>query len=360
MLILAIKALIVLLGISIDPTILGNTFTADPPRENIIYIFLLLAIIATALSQYYNIKKLTTALVSSYVFFSFLHPNAFVFLPMLFFDLATHFPFKYTIFLPLIFIVTSDGNIQITLFRTLVGIVSLILAYLFLKVAELDVVNKEIRDTNESQKIILTLKNQKLLERQNDEIHMTKLQERNRIARDIHDTIGHSLSRALLQTGAISAINQNEEMNPAIDALKETLSLSMNSIRNSIHDLKDDSIDLKTSMAKILEETEFKTSFSYDVEGELPNDIKNCFLIVLKESITNTRRHSDATRITVTVAEHPAIYQLLVADNGTKEPGQTDHGIGLQNINERVSELDGYCRMSYQGGFRTFITIPKE
>ena len=351
MLILAIKALIVLLGISVTPAIFGNTLT---------YIFLLLAITATALSQYYNIKKLTIVLVGSYTFFSVYHPNALVFLPMLFFDLAKHFPFKYTIFLSLIFIVTGEGNMQITLFRILVGIVALVLAYLFSRVAELDVVNKEIRDTNESQKIILTMKNQKLLERQNDEIHMTKLQERNRIARDIHDTIGHSLSRALLQTGALSAINQNEAMDPAIAALKETLSSSMNSIRNSIHDLKDDSIDLKSSMKKILNESGFETSFSYDVDNEFPNDVKNCFLIVLKESITNTRKHSDATQITVTVAEHPAIYQLLVTDNGTKKPSQTGYGIGLQNINERISELDGYCRMNFQGGFRTFITIPKK
>jgi signal transduction histidine kinase len=76
--------------------------------------------------------------------------------------------------------------------------------------------------------------------------------------------------------------------------------------------------------------------------------------------MTNTRRHSDATQMTVTVAEHPAIYQFLVADNGTKAPAETGHGIGLQNIRERINELDGYCRMNYQGGFRIFITIPKK
>ena len=351
MLTLAIKALLILLVVLFSPAILGDTFT---------FIFLLLAITATSLCQYYNIKKLTIALVGSYAFLSLFYPPAFVFLPVLFFDLATHLPLKYTIFLPLVFIVTGGENIETTFFLVLVGLVALALAYLFSRVAELNVINKEILNANASQKIILTMKNQKLLERQNDEIHMTRLQERNRIARDIHDTIGHSLSRALLQTGALRAINQNEELNPAIDALKETLTNSMNSIRKGVHDLKDDSIDLKSSMAKILEESGFKTSFSYDVDNEIPNAVKNCFLIVLKESITNTRKHSDATRITVKVAEHPAIYQLLVADNGTKEPVQTEHGIGLQNINERINELDGYCRMSYKGGFRTFITIPKK
>ena len=352
MLILAIKLLIISLGISNSPTtILEDTFTL---------IFLLLAITLTALNQYYNNKKSTIVLVGSYAASSLFYPPAFVFLPMLFFDLATFLPLKYTIFLPLIFIFTSGKDAETTFLLILVGLASLLLAYLFLRVAELDVVNQEILDANASQKIILTMKNQKLLDAQNDEIHMTRLQERNRIARDIHDTIGHLLSRALLQTGALRAINQSDKLNPAIDALKETLTNSMNSIRNSIHDLKDDSIDLKSSMAQILEESGFKISFSFDVDNEIPNAVKNTFLIVLKESITNTRKHSDATRITVTVVEHPAIYQLLVADNGTKEPVQTGHGIGLQNINERINELNGYCRMSYQGGFRTFITIPKK
>jgi len=351
MLTLAIKTLIILLIFSITPTFTEDTTT---------YIFLLLAVTITAFCQYYQIKKLTIALVSSYVAISLLHPLALRFLPLLFFDLALHLPLKHTILLPLIFIITIGANAQTALFHVLIGLISLALAHLLLRVRELDIINNEIRDDNESQKIILTMKNQKLLERQNDEIHMTKLQERNRIARDIHDTIGHSLSRALLQTGALSAINQNEALTPAIEALKETLTSSMNSIRKGVHDLKDDSIDLKSSMSQILEESGFKTSFSYDVDNELPNTVKNCFLIVLKESITNTRKHSNATRITVTVVEHPIIYQLLLADNGTKKPAQTQHGIGLQNINERIKELDGYCRMSFQGGFRTFITIPKK
>ena len=351
MLKLAIKTLIILLAISSTPTLLTDAFT---------FIFLLLVITITSLCQYYNVKKLTFVLIGSYALISLFYPQALMFLPVLFFDLAIHLPSKYTIFLPLVFIVVSDGDMQTTFFRILTGMIALLLSYMSARIGTLDSVNKEIRDTNASQKIILTMKNQELLERQNDAIHMTKLQERNRIARDIHDTIGHSLSRALLQTGALSAINQDAGMQLAIDTLKETLTNSMNSIRNSIHDLKDEGIDLKSAVSQILDESGFKTSLNYDVDNVIPHAIKSCFLIVLKESITNTRKHSDATRITVTIVEHPAMYQFLVADNGTKTPVSTGRGIGLQNIGERINELDGYCRMSSQGGFRTFITIPKK
>lgn len=350
MLTLIFKALIILLSISSTSIILTDAFT---------FIFLLLAITTTALCQYYSIKKLTLSLVVIYIVISLFYPAASLFLPVLFFDVATHLPLKHTIFLPLVFIITNNENMQTISFQILVGLVALVLAYLLSQVMELDTVNKEIRDANAEQQIVLMMKNQKLLERQSDALHMTKLQERNRIARDIHDTIGHSLSRALLQIGALSAINKNALMQAEIDALKETLTHSMNAIRNGVHDLKDDSIDLKSSISQILKDSGFRISFNYDVENEIPSAVKNCFLIVLKESLTNTRKHSDANKIIVRIAEHPAIYQFLVADNGTKEPLPTGHGIGLQNIHERINELNGYCRMNYQGGFRTFITIPK-
>ena len=351
MLILAIKTLIVLLAVASTPTMFSDTT---------MFIFLLLSISITAFNQYYHIKNLTLILVGCYILISLFYPPAIVFLPILLFDTATHLSYKYTLFFPLIFIIISSEDTSKTFFHILIGLTALLLSHMFTHTTELDRINKETRDINASQKITLMSKNQKPLERQNDEIHLTKLKERNRIARDIHDTIGHSLSRALLQTGALHAMNQDSTIKPAIEALKETLTSSMNSIRNSIHDLKDDSIDLKLAISQILLESNFETSFNYDVDNEVSNAIKNCFLIVLKESLTNTRKHSDATSVAVTVAEHPAIYQFLIIDNGSKAPTSSEDGIGLKNINERINELSGYCRINYQDGFKIFITIPKK
>ena len=326
-------------------------------RDTPIVIFLLLVIAATALSQYYNDRKLTFVLVGSYAIISLFYPPALVFLSVLFIDIATHLPSRYTFFLPLIFLITNN---EYMFFHILVGLTALVLAHMLTRLAEVDVANKAIRDTNALQKKSLIMKNQEIIVRRADEINMAKLKERNRIARDIHDTVGHYLSRALLQTGALSAINQNEAMQLAIDDLKITLTNSMNSVRDGVHDLKDDSIDLQAAVASILDESGFKTSFIYDAPGTVVSVVKNCFLVVLKESITNTRKHSDATEISVRIVEHPAMYQFLVADNGTQEPKTASHGIGLQNIQERISELNGYCRINYQEGFRIFLTIPKE
>lgn len=350
MLHLAIKILIILLGI------LGTRANiTDVPT----FIFLLIAVTITGINQYYQNKKLTLFLTALYSIIALFFTQIQLFLPILLFDLVAHLPKKTTFFMPFIFLISITDNHQNSILLLFLSFLTLTLAHLTNAIEKLEIINKDIQDANASQKKSLTLKNQLLLESQGDALHMTKLQERNRIARDIHDTIGHSLSRALLQTGALSAINQNDSLTDAIDDLKITLTDAMNAIRNSIHDLKDEALDLKSAITDILNESGYKTSFSYDLTTELSNEIKNTILIILKESLTNTRKHSDATHITVTIIEHPAIYQFLVADNGKSEPTQTSHGIGLKNIQERISELGGYCRMSYDSGFKTFITIPR-
>ena len=348
MLKLAMKVLIIFIGLL--------TFTDAEYMTNApILVTLLTGITLSAFSQYYDNPKLNLGAATAYLIICIFLPSGLPFLPIFFFDIVPHIETKFLFLMPAIFVVTGQLNVQLLLTSTAI----LMLAWMLELNQNLDVANKEIRDTNTSQKIILTSKNQKLLEQQNDMLHMTKLQERNRIARDIHDIIGHSLSRALLQTGALAAINQDPNLKSAIEELKVNLTDSMNQVRNSIHDLKDDSVDLKVAVTEILAASGFKTILNYDVENSVPNTVKNCFLIVLKESVTNTSKHSDATKLTLTIAEHPVMYQFLLVDNGTVPPPETGHGIGLQNIHERVSELGGYSRLGYQNGFRTFITIPK-
>ena len=86
---------------------------------------------------------------------------------------------------------------------------------------------------------------------------MATLKERNRIARDIHDNVGHLLSRSILQIGAAIIINKNEELNLNLNLIKDTLNEAMNSIRNSVHDLHDDSIDLQIEIQKLINNFSF-------------------------------------------------------------------------------------------------------
>ena len=69
---------------------------------------------------------------------------------------------------------------------------------------------------------------------------MATLKERNRIAREIHDNVGHMLSRAILQMGALSTVYEEEPLHGQLLKVNDTLNLAMNNIRESVHDLHDD------------------------------------------------------------------------------------------------------------------------
>ena len=87
---------------------------------------------------------------------------------------------------------------------------------------------KDLTDNAKEISLHLEQKNKELLEKQDYEIQVATLNERNRIAREIHDSVGHLLSRSILQLGALKAVHRQEpELNAQLDTLKSTLSQAM-------------------------------------------------------------------------------------------------------------------------------------
>jgi len=217
-----------------------------------------------------------------------------------------------------------------------------------------------LRNSAKEFSLQLENKNKELLEKQDYEIHLATLNERNRIARDIHDNIGHLLSNSLLQTGALMATCKDQALYQKLETLKNTLSQGMNSIRESIHDLHDESIDLYTEAADLVKNFQFcEISLDYDIESNPANNVKYALLTVLKEALSNISKHSNATGAKVTLREHPALYQLIIKDNGTKK-GNASEGIGLKSIVQRVNALQGIVNISDGNGFTVFISLRGE
>ncbi len=224
-----------------------------------------------------------------------------------------------------------------------------------------------LRDTSVERELSLQEANRKVLENQNDQIYIATLRERNRIAREIHDNVGHMLSRSILQTGALLAICKDEVLTPHLSALKDTLNLAMDNIRNSVHDLRDESIDLQSALQGITDSFTFcPVLLQCDISRHISQNIKYCFLAIAKEALHNIIKHSNATRVRITAKEHPAFYQLLIEDNGNPvKPAQDFHeipvdGMGIQNMRDRVEALHGILHISREHGFLIFISIPKQ
>lgn len=223
---------------------------------------------------------------------------------------------------------------------------------------------KTLRDTATENSITLKKQNQELIKINYENLHFTTLNERNRIAREIHDNVGHMLSRSILQLGALQIICKDDALKPHLETLKNTLDDAMNNIRNSVHDLHDDVIHLDTAIHDLIQKFDFcPITFTYHITSDIPKDVKYCFITVIKESLTNIMKHSNATQATITIKEHFAFYQLIVQDNGSNINSNTldenVSGIGLTSMKERVNMIQGNIHISSESGFRIFITIPK-
>lgn len=220
-----------------------------------------------------------------------------------------------------------------------------------------------LRDNSVEKEMMLKESTRHLVDSQNDQIYIATLKERNRIAREIHDNVGHMLSRSILQVGALLAICTDDTSKPHLTTLKETLDLAMNNIRNSVHDLHDESIDLQNALQGLVDSFTFcPVHFQCDISKQIPKNVKYCFLAITKEGMNNIMRHSNASRVTLTVKEHPAFYQLLIEDNGTTSlhsDNVSDTGMGISNMKERAEALHGILHISTENGFRIFVSIPK-
>ncbi len=217
----------------------------------------------------------------------------------------------------------------------------------------------KLRDSDTEEKLSLQEQAQTLIENQDAEIKIATLQERTRIAREIHDNVGHLLSRSILQVGAMLTVKKDDE---SLLLLKESLDAAMQGIRSSVHDLRDDALDLETSAKQLLGDyTSYQTYFEYDIAPELPVAITYCFLTIMKEALANITKHSNADTIRISMKEYTSLYSLSIADNGTNSSiPENSTGMGLENMQARVTSLKGTIRFSTQNGFHIFVSIPKD
>ena len=148
--------------------------------------------------------------------------------------------------------------------------------------------------------------------KQDYEIYAATLKERNRIAREIHDNVGHLLSRSILITGTAKALNASDALSPVLDNLDHSLNQAMTSIRSSVHDLHDESLNLKEAAESLTSDFTFcPVTLNYDMGFEVPREIKYCFISIVKEALSNVARHSNATLVQITHAGTPCTVSAL-------------------------------------------------
>ncbi len=248
----------------------------------------------------------------------------------------------------------------IIIIELMVSVVAVMFNYYSCKVIQLNTDINQIRDNSKELNMALKSKNMYLIEKQDIEVYNATLKERNRIAREIHDNVGHMLTRSLLQTVAVITVNKQENLTPVLVGIKDTLDSAMTSIRSSVHNLYDESIDLDNTISNILKEMDnYDIDYEYDITNDIPRNIKYCIISVIKEATANIVKHSNANKVNIVLREHTAFYQMLIKDNGQCVNSGDGTGIGLENIRSRVESLNGIINIDNKNGFKIFISIPK-
>ena len=196
---------------------------------------------------------------------------------------------------------------------------------------------------------------------------MAHLSERTRIARDIHDNVGHQLTRAIMQVQAGRVVAQSkgdQSTERILDDVGKTLNEAMTTIRRSVHDLEDEGTDFASQMEDASSEASMgrlKVDLNNGIETA-PAPVCRCLATIVREALTNTVRHSSAKSAQVILRDLPAFWQMVVQDDGGSQQSQPDsRGMGLADMEARARALGGTANSGpNRQGWKVFISLPKE
>ncbi|MCJ7691342.1 MAG: histidine kinase [Clostridiaceae bacterium] len=322
----------------------------------------ILALTISSLNSYYESIYFHILSFSIYCILCVFFSNLLLFLPLIFYDVILN-KHQYIYVFALIPIISSIGYVDdISILITCSFIALTILLNLRTSsTSKLKFEYINFRDKSSELSSLLEEQNATLISNKDYAINLATLSERNRIAREIHDNLGHILSRCLLQIGALIVVNKDSNMKESLDGVKDTISQGMDSVRTSVHNLHDDSIDLHDQIYRITKEFSFCTiKLNYDISENPCKRVKYSFISIVKEATSNIIKHSNATDVIINLNEHPGFYQLIIRDNGVVKDYNIENGIGIRNILDRASALNGNVNINTDNGFEIFISIPKE
>ncbi|WP_278692511.1 sensor histidine kinase [Arachnia propionica] len=270
------------------------------------------------------------------------------------------------------FLVFVAGRVPGTPVLALVPVICALAALLALRTTEEETTRARLhamRDDLREKVLALQDANARLLQAQDHELRAAALSERTRIAREIHDGVGHVLTRLLLQVKAFQVTHRDE---PGVVAdlatLDSDLGEALDSMRRSVHALSEEGEELATSLNLLGSRCGIaKVDIDCSTQTEPPPAVARCVVAVVREALTNAARHGRAASARVAVTDYPAFWQVTVDNDGVVPPGDEPlvdgggkAGLGLRSMTERVEALGGRVRITPRPRFTVFATIPKD
>ncbi|MHC0038340.1 sensor histidine kinase [Pseudoneobacillus sp. C159] len=238
-----------------------------------------------------------------------------------------------------------------------------LLAYVIGEKKESSIHYSEVLDNERRLRYELEQTKARLLHSSKEIAAIVEIKERNRIARDIHDSIGHNLAGILIQLQAAYKLHtKNQEKSLEIVQNSITgLAKSLELLRNTVHNIKPRETLGVEYIENIIKQftycpVDLKLSGNFNT---VPPSHLELISTNIKEALTNTARYSGATRVTVNVDVTNEYTRLFIKDNGVG-CGSIKEGLGLSGMKERVRNVGGTTSISAKDGFLIVCMIPRE
>jgi signal transduction histidine kinase len=184
--------------------------------------------------------------------------------------------------------------------------------------------------------------------------------ERSRIAREIHDSVGHSLAAQSIQLENVAqwfdqdAARSKHHLQTARNLGKEALQ----NVRQAVAALRADPLKQQTfasALTQLFQEFETHTQIpvqaNLTVTRDIPKEQAIALYRLVQEALTNVSKHSEATQVQVDIQDQANLLHLVITDNGRGfDPLQNKTGFGLRSMSERAEALGGIFHMGSQPG----------
>jgi signal transduction histidine kinase len=214
--------------------------------------------------------------------------------------------------------------------------------------------------------------NERLERAREQEVELAALRERERVARDLHDGLGHTLAALSLQ---LEAIQRLYPVDPArasaqVDDMKRLTRAGMDDLRRTLDGLRAPGLgeeSLREGIDRLCTGLDARTGLAVswavdDAAAALPRPVAEALWRVAQEALLNAERHAGATAVRLDVRVHPDRVELVADDDGAGLPPDAESRpghYGLRGMRERVEGLGGTLALESNGaGARVIARLP--
>ena len=191
--------------------------------------------------------------------------------------------------------------------------------------------------------------------------------ERKRLAREIHDTVGHALAGVAAGIDAcIVMIDSNPETTKSqLKIISKVVRQGMVDVRKSLNKLRPGALEkqgFKEAIEKMIEDfgslSEVNIKLDYRLKDvDLENTTEDILFRIIQESMTNSVRHGGASQINISLYMEENNLCLYIKDNGIG-CSEISYGFGLKQMKERVAIINGKVKFDGTNGFMVMVKIP--